>query len=162
MFCPSCGKDNHDTARFCRACGRSLAGLALNDQDETSSPLERIERRLDEIIAHHVGRYFRPTRPSASQAGLAESWKLLGKGYLTVVADLLYAWLMIQFVLEFRLMILLFKSPLLWWRGRRARKSQPPATTSSPALPQPSVTEQISIGSVTEQETEHFTSRITR
>ena len=155
MFCPSCGKDNQDTARFCRSCGRSLVGLAVQ-QSDTISPLERIEYRLDEIIAHHAGRYFKQTSAAPPPAGLKESWKLLGKGYLAVLADVFYIWLMVQFILEFRLVLLLIKSPMQWWRERKTRKQavreQAPL---SPQLPQ-RIPGYLSDVSVTEQATERL------
>ncbi|MBI4467864.1 MAG: zinc ribbon domain-containing protein [Acidobacteria bacterium] len=154
MFCPSCGKENQETGRFCRACGRSLAGIPLLNQEDSGTPLERVERRLDEIIAHHAGRYFKRTPAGITPRSLKESWKLLGMGYLAVAADLFYTWLIVQFVLQFRLWILVFESPWKWWREHRVRKAgQDAPRPDVPGLQKPT-TGVVPVGSITEEPTE--------
>lgn len=165
MFCPSCGKDNQETARFCRACGRSLAGLAFMHDPDSSTPLQRIELRLDEIIAHHTARYFKRTEPVVSPPSLKESWALLGKGYLAVFADLFYTWLIVQFVLQFRLWILIFKSPWQLFRElklKRSRSQGLPSPKSAPQIPPAGISTAVitplPVSSVTEEPTEPLSS----
>lgn len=112
MYCPSCGKDNAETARFCRACGRNLAGIRQPASPESESAFERIEHRLDEIIAGYASRYFKGRAgPFVPPTTLKESWKLLGQGFLTVLGDLIFTYLVVQFVLQFRLWVLLSNPP---------------------------------------------------
>lgn len=157
MYCPSCGKENIETARFCRGCGRSLAGILQTAQADTGSVFERIEYRLDETIASYASRYFKGrAAPFVSPISLKESWKLLGQGFLTVFLDLLYTWLIVEFVLQIRFLMLLFKSPVRWWQERRARKAvQPSAAAPIPLLQEP-VTNQLPVASVTEETTERL------
>jgi hypothetical protein len=120
---------------------------------ESESAFERIEHRLDEIIASYASRYFKGRAASvAPTASLKDSWKLLGQGYLTVLGDLLFTYLVVQFVLEFRLLVLLFRSPVLWWRERQARKAAPSAAAPVPLL-QEQLTRPIPDASVTEETT---------
>jgi len=157
MYCPSCGKDNPETARFCRGCGRSLAGILQPASPESESAFERIEHRLDEIIAGYASRYFKGRAGSfVPPTTLKESWKLLGQGFLTVLGDLIFTYLVIQFVLQFRLWVLLIKSPALWWRERKARKAAPLAAPAPvPLLPEP-LAHQIPGASVTEETTQRL------
>jgi hypothetical protein len=155
MYCPNCGKDNVETARFCRSCGRSLVGLLHQPQAETESAFEHIEHRIEELIAGHTARYFKSrSAPFIPPSSLKESWKLLGQGYLAAILDLFYTYVMLSFVLELRLVMLLFKSPIQWWRERKAKKAIQPTKTEPIRLSQPPVTEQLPVGSVTEQTTE--------
>ena len=157
MYCPSCGKENVETARFCRGCGRSLAGVLQTAQADAGSAFERIEYRLDETIAGYASRYFKGrAAPFVPPASLKESWKLLGHGFLTVFLDLLYTWLIVEFVLQIRFLMLLFKSPVQWWRERQARKAAQPAVAAPVPLLQEPITNRLPMGSVTEETTERL------
>ena len=153
MYCPSCGKDNPESARFCRGCGRSLVGI-LQPTEVEGSAFERIEYRLEEMIAGYASRYFKGRAgPFVPPATLKESWKLLGQGFLTVFGDLIYTYLILNFVLQLRLIMLLFKSPVLWWRGRRAKKEAQQATPTPVPLVEDQRTRQLPAASVTEETT---------
>ena len=154
MYCPTCGKDNVDTARFCRACGRNLAGLLSEIKPDEGSAFARFEHRTDEIIAHYASRFFKGSvAPPPTTRSLKEQWKLLGKGFLSVLADLVYTWIIVEFVLTIRFWILLFKSPFQWWRIRKARQVvQLPIVQPVPVLPEPG-SSKMPVASVTEETT---------
>jgi hypothetical protein len=137
MYCPSCGKDNFETARFCRSCGRSLIGVLHPTQPESESGFERIEHRMEELIASHASRYFKTrAAPYVPSTSLKESWKLLGQGYLAIILDLFYTYLILNFVLDTRLVMLLFKSPIEWLRRRKRERPPSPAMTEIISPPQ--------------------------
>jgi len=132
-----------------------LTGVLQPAQAEAGSAFDRLEYRMDEIIASYTSRYFkRRAAPFVPPASLKESWKLLGQGYLTVLLDQFYIYLILNFVLQFRFVMLLLKSPFEWWRERRVRKAAQPAEPI--ALPQESIPSQLPAGSVTEQTTERL------
>jgi len=132
-----------------------LTGIFQSALAEGESAFERIEHRLDELIAGYTSRYFKGrAAPFVPPTTLKESWKLLGQGFLTVLGDLFYIWLVVQFVLQIRFWVLLFKSPVLWWRDRQTRKAAQPAAPT-PLLQEP-LTRQSPIGSVTEETTERL------
>jgi len=134
-----------------------LAGVLQPARVEAGSAFERLACRLDEIIAGYASRYFKGrAAPFAPPASLKESWKLLGQGYLTVLLDLFYTYLILNFVLQFRFVILLLTSPVQWWRERKVRKAAPPTLTEPIALLQESMTSQLPVGSVSEQTTERL------
>jgi serine/threonine protein kinase len=54
LFCPSCGKQNPDHARFCRHCGTRLPDLAT--ETTTDADLELIES-AGEFVGQTLGRY---------------------------------------------------------------------------------------------------------
>ena len=154
MYCPSCGKDNLETARFCRSCGRSLVGLLHHTQAESESTFGHIEHRMEELIAGHAARYFKTrAAPYAPSGSLKESWKLLGQGYLAVILDLFYTYLILNFVLHARLVMLLFKSPIEWLR-RRNKKTEAPSAMTELISPAPSLVAPPE--SVTDQTTERL------
>jgi hypothetical protein len=112
---------------------------------------------MNEIIANYASRYFKGRAgPFVPPASVKESWKLLGQGYLTAFLDLLYTFLMVDFILQLRFLTLLFVSPVRWWQERRARKAQPPAKEPAVALLQESSAGPLPFNSVTEQTTERL------
>jgi hypothetical protein len=126
-----------------------LVGVLHQTQAESESAFEHIEHRIEELIAGHTARYFKSRRTTFTPpSSLKESWKLLGQGYLAAILALFYTYMMLAFVLELRLLMLLFKSPIELLRRRKKPVVAAPAMTElmSPAqsliAPPESVTDQ--------------------
>ena len=47
MYCPNCGNQNFDTAKFCRACGRDLETVALAASNKLAAPSNWLELYSD-------------------------------------------------------------------------------------------------------------------
>jgi class 3 adenylate cyclase len=75
--CEHCGEENPERARFCLACGRPLAGAAVERRTTTVTLLfsdivgsTALGTRLDpELLAHVTGDYYAAMKPVVEQHG---------------------------------------------------------------------------------------------
>jgi hypothetical protein len=163
MYCPKCGRDDSDQHTFCPACGTNLEVVTLALATSEDSIFTRLNRHLDRSIARYAEHVFEeaPTRVRAGR--VRSSWRLMGQGLLTFLADAALLPLMF-FFLPFRLLMLMLYTPLglLEERGDRKRnKRQIIDEERNAALRETSVPKDWligSVGSVTETATVEFKS----
>lgn len=160
MFCPNCGRDDSHQYKFCPTCGTNLdvVNIALSTGED--SIFTRINKHLDRSVARYADHFFESAPSTAREGRVGSSWRLMGKGGLTFLIDLLLLPVMF-FFLPVRLVMLLFYTPvgLLQERSERKRSSVPTvdgASASSPRELREAGWRVGSIGSVTENTTVHL------
>jgi hypothetical protein len=114
--------------------------------------LVKIDTGMDQLIARYSDHVFSNARSGSTEHTVSKSWKLLGKGVVTSLTDLLLFVLMCNF-LPFRFLMLLVSTPfrLLSERNRSQRSNEQLAGNYAPPelnegtpgqlFPIPSVTE---------------------
>ena len=163
MFCPKCGRDDSHQHTFCPACGTNLEVVTLALATSEDSIFTRFNRHLDRSIARYAEHVFEEASTGTRIGRVRSSWRLMGQGLLTFLADSALLPLMF-FFLPLRLLILILYTPLglLEERSDRKRsKRQIVDEESSAALGEASVPKDWLIGpagSVTETATVQFTS----
>ena len=155
MFCPKCGRDDSDRHTFCPACGTNLEVVTLALAASEDSIFTRFNRHFDRTVARYAEHVFEEAPLRARSGRVGGSWRLMGQGLLTFLADAALLPLMF-FFLPVRLLMLLLYTPLglLEERGDRRRgKREAAGGESGGALGDASVPKgwlSGSIGSVTE------------
>ena len=163
MFCPKCGRDDSHQHTFCPACGTNLEVITLALAASEDSIFTRFNRYLDRSIARYAEHVFEEAPTKAREGRVGSSWRLMGEGLLTFLADAALLPLMF-FLLPFRLLMLMLYTPLglLAERSDRKRsKRQKPDGDNRATLGEAAVPRDWLIGaapSVTETETVQFTS----
>jgi hypothetical protein len=162
MFCPKCGKDDSHQHTFCPSCGTNLEVVTLALAASEDSIFTRFNRHLDRSIARYAEHVFEEA-PTRARAGRVKgSWRLMGQGLLTFLADSALLPLMF-FFLPFRLLMLALYTPLglLEERSDRNRsKGHVVDEESGAALGEAPVPKEWligSVGSVTETATAQMT-----
>ena len=163
MFCPKCGKDDSHQHTFCPSCGTNLEVVTLALAASEDSIFTRFNRHLDRSIARYAEHVFEEAPTGARVGRVRSSWRLMGQGLLTFLADAALLPLMF-FFLPFRLLMLILYTPLslLEERGNRKRNKRQVAggEGGGAALGEASVSKDWllgSVGSVTEPATAQFT-----
>ena len=159
MFCPKCGRDDSDRHTFCPACGTNLEVVTLALAASEDSIFTRFNRHLDRTVARYAEHVFEeaPVRARAGRVG--GSWRLMGQGLLTFLADAALLPLMF-FFLPIRLLVLLLYTPLglLEERGDRMRGKRAAAGGALGDASVPKGWLSGLVGSVTEAGTVEITS----
>ena len=162
MFCPKCGRDDFHQHTFCPACGTNLEVVTLALAASEDSIFTRFNRHLDRSISRYAEHVFEEAPTGARVGRVRSSWRLMGQGLLTFLADAALLPLMF-FFLPFRLLMLILYTPLglLEERSNRKRsKRQIADEEGSAALGEASVPKDWligTVGSVTETATAQFT-----
>lgn len=159
MFCPKCGRDDSHHHTFCPACGTNMEVVSLALAASEDSIFTRFNRHLDRSVARYAEHMFEEAPSRARSGRVSGSWRLMGQGLLTFLADAALLPLMF-FFLPSRLLMLLLYTPLglLEERGDSKRGKREAARG---ALRDASVPEDWligSVGSVTEAGTMEITS----
>jgi hypothetical protein len=163
MFCPKCGREDSHQHKFCPSCGSNLDVVTLALSTSEDSVFARVNKHLDRSVGRYADHFFENAQTQAREGGVGNSWRLAGKGLLTLLLDLILLPLMF-FFLPFRLLILMIYTPvgLLQERSGRKRISTPPVDAVSEASKQRLLEvgnwRGNPVGSVTENTTVHLTS----
>jgi hypothetical protein len=161
MFCPKCGRDDPNRHKFCPACGTNLDVVTIALSTGEDSLFTRVNKHLDRSVARYADHFFDSAATTAREGQVGSSWRLAGKGILTFLIDLALLPLMF-FFLPFRLLMLLFYTPvgLLQERAERKRSNLPVAggatESSVRGLPEAGGWRAGSVGSVTDNTTVHL------
>jgi hypothetical protein len=123
MFCPKCGRDDSDQHTFCPACGTNLEVVTMALATSEDSIFTRLNRHLDRSLARYAEHVFEDAPTSARQGRVRSSWRLMGQGLLTFLADAALLPLMF-FFLPFRLLMLILYTPLGWLEELGDRKRE--------------------------------------
>ena len=112
MFCPACGRENKTTERkFCASCGINLEAISMALSRREDDFFTKIDSGFDQFIARYSERVFKsPSSNAPDRGGVGKSWRLLGKGALTSLVDLLL-FALIWNILPLRFLILLISTP---------------------------------------------------
>ena len=144
MFCPTCGREEAQERKFCIACGTNLERVTKALSPGGESALVRIDKGFDKIMAHYAGLFFGDAQQQAADWRVANSWKLLGESFLSLLANFLLFWILLYVAIPVRFVALLFSTP---FRLLAERNNKAPVTTAElepplwPGAVIPSVTE---------------------
>jgi hypothetical protein len=161
MFCPTCGKENTATRKFCIFCGTNLETVSQALSGSKVAFFTRIDIALDELLAKYAEHVFDDAPAQASDRRVANSWKILGKGITTSFVDLFLSILMWN-VFGLRLDILLVSTPFRLLSERSKRRKMKKASGTEEQLPRklPEATPARwlpgSVASITEYTTERL------
>jgi hypothetical protein len=161
MFCPKCGRDDSHRYKYCPTCGTNLEVVTIALSTGEDSIFTRVNRHLDRSVARYADHFFESAKTTARESQVGGSWRLAGKGGLTFLIDLALIPVMF-FFLPVRLLLLLMYTPLglLQERSERKRGSVPALEVTSESskrgLPEAGRWRVGSVGSVTENTTEHL------
>jgi hypothetical protein len=159
MFCPKCGRDDSHQFKFCPSCGTNLDVVTIALSTGEDSMFSRFNRHLDRSVARFADRFFDSAAEIAREGKVGSSWRLLGKGVLTFLLNLILLPIMF-FFLPIRLLMLVLYTPvgLLQQRNERKQLSRTAiderAESPKLELPEAGGWRDSSIGSVTEETTE--------
>ena len=162
MFCPKCGRDDSQRHKFCPTCGTNLDVVTIALSTGEDSLFTRVNKHLDRSVARYADHFFESTAETAAREGrVGSSWRLAGKGMLTLLLDLALLPVMF-FFLPLRLLMLLLYTPLGLLQERKERKRSSVLTgegageSSKRELPEAGGWRANSVGSVTENTTVHL------
>lgn len=161
MFCPTCGKENQSTRKFCIFCGTNLEAVSQALSGKKMSFLTRIDMALDHLTAKYAEHVFDDAPAQAVDRRVANSWKILGKGIATSCVDLFLSIVMWN-VFALRFDVLLISTPFRLLSERSNRRKLKQAVETEPQLPQ-NLPENLpprwlpgSVASITEYTTERL------
>lgn len=155
MFCPTCGRDNLTSRKFCASCGTNLEAVsqALSGRDDDF--FTKIDAGLDHFLGRYAEHVFKNAPANAAEQRIAKSWQVLGQSVLATIVDLLLFTLMWN-VIPLRFLLLVISTPvrLITQRGR-ARERTIAGATKVPDLPEAAPQQWLagSMDSVTEHTT---------
>ena len=161
MFCPKCGRDDSHGYKFRPACGTNLEVVTIALSTGEDSVFTRVNKHLDRSVARYADHLFESATTTAREGQVGSSWRLVGKGMLTFLIDLVLLPIMF-FLLPVRLLMLLLYTPLglLQERSERKRSAVPTiggaSESSKRGLPEAGGWRVGSVGSVTENTTVHL------
>ena len=159
MFCPTCGRDNLNERKFCSSCGTNLEAVSQALSETRADFFTRLDTGLDQFIAKYAEHVFKDSPTNAADRSVSNSWKILGKGFVTSFVDLFLA-LFIWNVFTFRFQILWISTPfrLLAERSSRQKLKAAIDTDAQLKLPEPVANQwrPDSVPSVSEHTTEHL------
>lgn len=123
MFCPTCGKDNAQGLKYCASCGTNLAAVtqALTG-DAAGDFFTKTDAALDQLIARYSERVFKNAPTDVLDRSLSNSWKMLGRGALTSLVDMMLFMLMWN-IFPIKFFMLLIRTPIYLLTKRGAQKS---------------------------------------
>ena len=127
MFCPTCGKENTGTRKFCISCGTNLEVVSQALSGHKLSWFTRFDMDLDHELAKYAAHIFEDAPGQAAVRKVANSWKILSKGILASFVDMFLSVIMwIPFVLRFYILLVSTPFRLL---SERSKKRKPKNTT---------------------------------
>ena len=138
MFCPTCGRDDHQERKFCAACGTNLEAVSQVLSGTRTDFFTRLDTGLDQFLARYAEHIFKDAPANANDRSVANSWKLLGKGITTSLVDLflaLFVWNF--FTLRFQILWISTPFRLLAERSNRLKNRAMIDTDSPLRLPEP-------------------------
>jgi hypothetical protein len=139
MFCPSCGRENAQGIKFCVSCGTNLEIVSQALSGSPDDFFTKADSGFDQMIARYAEHVFKDAPSHAADRRVGNSWKILGQGAVTTLADMFLFWLMWN-ILPLRFLILLISTPfrLLSQRGHQKKSSTAGIESrKSVALPDP-------------------------
>ncbi len=148
MFCPTCGKENALSRKFCVACGTNLEAVSQALSGSAMDFFTKTDAALDLLVAKYAEHVFKDAPANLTNTSVGKSWKLLGQGVLTSLMDVILFGLMWN-IFPLRFLILLISSPirLLYQRSghQKIAKTEieehaalkPPAATNEMLLKSP-------------------------
>ena len=158
MFCPTCGRSNPQSPKFCATCGTNLRLVSQALTETREDFFTKIDSGFDQFIARYSEHVFKDAASTAGDRRVLNSWKLLGEGVVTSLVDMILFCLMSN-ILPFRLLMLIISTPvrLVTQRGRRPRRR----AVERPELPEPDLEPQpqkwlSGIASVSENTTDRL------
>jgi hypothetical protein len=129
MFCPTCGKENTGTRKFCIFCGTNLEAVSQALSGNKVGVFTRIDVALDHLLAKYAEHVFDNAPAQASDRRVANSWKILGKGITTSFVDMFLSILMWNvFVLRWDILLVSTPFRLLSERSKRRKLKQAAVT----------------------------------
>lgn len=155
MFCPTCGRENANSPKFCASCGTNLEAVsqALSGSDDDF--FTKIDSGLDHFLGKYAEHVFKNAPANAAEQRIAKSWQVLGQSVLTSIVDLLLFTLMWN-IIPLRFLLLVISTPvrLVTQRGRSQQRTISDGTSVSD-LPETGPQQWLagSIDSVTEHTT---------
>lgn len=134
MFCPTCGKDNAKGLKYCASCGTNLVAVsqALSG-DAASDFFTKTDSALDQLIARYSERVFKSAPTDALDRRLSNSWKMLGRGALTSLVDMMLFILMWN-IFPIKFFMLLIRTPIYLLTKRSAHKGDTAELAEKKAL----------------------------
>lgn len=155
MFCPTCGRDNAASRKFCASCGTNLEAVyqALTGRDDDF--FTKIDSGLDHFLGKYAEHVFKNAPANAAEQRIAKSWQVLGQSVLTSLVDLLLFTLMWN-IIPLRFLLLVISTPVRLVKQRdRSRERAIAGATKMPDLPEGAPQQWLagSIDSVTEHTT---------
>lgn len=143
MFCPNCGREEAQERKFCIACGTNLERVTKALSPSGEPVLVRIDKAFDKVMAHYAGLFFGNAMNQALDRRTANSWKIWGESFLSLLANFILFWPMFFVALPLRLLVLLFSTPsrLLAERGNRSETAELPVPNWPADAIVPSVTD---------------------
>jgi len=130
MFCPTCGRENSGTRKFCIFCGTNLEAVSQALSGNRVSFFTRIDMALDQLTAKYAEHVFDEAPSQAIDRSVANSWKILGKGITTSFVDLFLSIVMWN-VFTVRFDILLVSTPFRLLSERSKRRKLKAAASGS-------------------------------
>jgi hypothetical protein len=161
MFCPTCGRDDSHQYKFCPTCGTNLDVVTIALSTGEDSIFARFNKHLDRSVARYADHFFESATTMAREGQVGSSWRLAGKGLLTLLIDLALLPVMF-FFLPLRLLMLLLYTPLGLLQERSEQKRGSVAAvdgasaSSKRELPEAGGWRVGSVGSVIENTTVHL------
>jgi hypothetical protein len=161
MFCPTCGKENTGTRKFCFSCGTNLEVVSQALSGHELSWFTRLDMELDHELARYAAHVFDDAPAQAGVRKVANSWKILGKGIITSFVDLFLSIILwVAFVVRFDILLLSTPFRLLLEHSRKRKLKQTSATEEQllQALPEapPQTRLPGPVPSITEYTTENL------
>ena len=155
MFCPTCGRDNANSRKYCASCGTNLEAVSQALSGSEDDFFTKIDSGLDHFLGKYAEHVFKNAPANAAEQRIAKSWQVLGQSVLTSIVDLLLFTLMWN-VIPLRFLLLVISTPvrLVSQRGR-SRERAIAGATKAPDLPEAAPQQWLggSIDSVTENTT---------
>ena len=129
MFCPTCGKENIGTSKFCISCGTNLEVVSQALSGHKSSWFTRFDMGMDQGLARYAAHVFEDAPAQAADRTVANSWKILGKGVLTALVDLFLSTVLWNaFLIRFDILLVSTPFRLLSERSKRRKLKQTTST----------------------------------
>jgi len=160
MFCPTCGRDNLKEQKFCASCGTNLEVVSQALSGTTTNVFTRLDTSLDQFNARYSEHVFKDSPSYAADRSVRNSWRLLGRGVVTSIVDLLLSILLWNFfVVRFHVLWISTPFRLLSERSDRLKRLKAGINTDQPLrLPEQQQPQWVAgaIPSVSEHTTEHL------
>ena len=155
MFCPTCGRDNANSRKYCASCGTNLEAVSQALSGSEDDFFTKIDSGLDHFLGRYAEHVFKNAPANAAEQRISKSWQVLGQSFLTSIVDLLLFTLMWN-IIPLRFLLLVISTPvrLITQRGR-SRERAIAGATKMPDLPEAAPQQWLagSIDSVTEHTT---------
>ena len=136
MFCPNCGRDNARETKYCASCGTNLEAVSQALSGNRDDFFTKTDAALDQLIARYAEHVFRDTPSKLNDRKVSNSWKVLGRGVVTSLVDMILFGLMWN-IMPLRFLILLISTPFKLLSERSNRNASSTAVRQEIARPAP-------------------------